>query len=440
MKSTASFHLALLACLGLSSLSAQSIEGPPSLIDYQGRLLNESGEALDDANTIPGNGQNFEIRFRIWDDISATDSTNLIWAEKQTVTVVDGNFSVRLGEGQAITLAEFDTLPLAGEIAAGPTALADAFDGKERYLGVTVMIPGETPAEITPRLSFLSAPYAMTAATAVNAQNAVTAQTATNAEMINGGTDAVITASTTVEINSPSLTINNPDNSRTSTLSVDSNNRINGQFTGRFYGTADYASSAGSATRATNADVATTARNVSGTSAWVSVSTSYNTTGGGVILYGKPYIRFVNQLTANYGMYTVNTSNRLQGSFAGTMYSSSDERLKENFVPLNGALDVVEGITPQFYNFKSQEDTDIELGVIAQELQDVLPSAVTDEGDPSASINETNCKTVDYKQLSVLAIGAIKEQQAIIESQQEKIDSLEERLAAIEELLSGQGE
>ena len=92
MKLSASHTLAALALLALGHLSAQTIEGPPSLIDYQGRLLNESGEALDDANTLPGNGQNFEIRFRIWDDISATDSANLIWAETQTVPVVDGNF------------------------------------------------------------------------------------------------------------------------------------------------------------------------------------------------------------------------------------------------------------------------------------------------------------------------------------------------------------
>jgi hypothetical protein len=88
------------------------------------------------------------MRFRIYDQ--QTGGTR-IWSEEQIVTVSNGMFSVRLGEGTGITN---ETSP----------PLTQAFNGSERFLGLTVVIPSQTPGEITPRLAFLSAPYAIVAA------------------------------------------------------------------------------------------------------------------------------------------------------------------------------------------------------------------------------------------------------------------------------------
>ena len=133
-------------------LSAQSV---PQFIDYQGRVVDGNGSPL--AAAQPGN---FEVEFRIWDE--ATGGV-VIWAEKQLVTVNNGQFSVRLGEGQPITAGGGGE---EGTVSHASPGLPGAFEAKDRHLGLTVKIPGQTPGEIVPRLSFLSAPFAMKAASA----------------------------------------------------------------------------------------------------------------------------------------------------------------------------------------------------------------------------------------------------------------------------------
>ena len=140
--------------LGLAPhVQAQTVAGAPTTIDYQGKALDSTGNPL--ANTTP---TNYEMRFRIYD---AQEGGTVIWSEKQVVTVSKGLFSVRLGEGTTLSPAE-------GTIA--QTALADAFADKARFLGVTIVISGQTPAEILPRLAFLAAPYAYVASKSVSAE------------------------------------------------------------------------------------------------------------------------------------------------------------------------------------------------------------------------------------------------------------------------------
>ena len=140
--------------LGLAShVQAQVVAGAPTTIDYQGKALDATGSPL--ANTTP---TNYEMRFRIYD---AQEGGTVIWSEKQIVTVSKGLFSVRLGEGTVLSPAE-------GSIA--QTALADAFASKERFLGVTIVITGQTPAEILPRLAFLATPFAYVASRSVTAE------------------------------------------------------------------------------------------------------------------------------------------------------------------------------------------------------------------------------------------------------------------------------
>lgn len=140
--------------LGLAPhVQAQTVAGAPTTIDYQGKALDSTGNPL--ANTTP---TNYEMRFRIYD---AQEGGTVIWSEKQIVTVSKGLFSVRLGEGTALSPAE-------GSIA--QTALADAFADRARFLGVTIVISGQTPAEILPRLAFLAAPYAYVASKSVSAE------------------------------------------------------------------------------------------------------------------------------------------------------------------------------------------------------------------------------------------------------------------------------
>lgn len=136
--------LATFACL-VASVSAQTLQSPPSTIDYQGRVLDANNQPL--APTTP---TNYRMEFRIY---STPTGGTPVWAEAQIVTVANGQFSVRLGEGTQITTPSLLLRP----------NLNTVFDQNERYLGITVDTPSPVDAEILPRLQFLTTPYAMTA-------------------------------------------------------------------------------------------------------------------------------------------------------------------------------------------------------------------------------------------------------------------------------------
>jgi microcystin-dependent protein len=154
---TTLFTLALASTLLLSPTVVRAAAGPPSTIDYQGRVLDGSGAPL-----APSTPTNYEIEFRIYD---APTGGTVIWAEKQLVTVLNGQFSVRLGEGQGIVTTGGAEEGSVGHASPG---LPGAFGDSSRHLGITVKIPGQTPGEITPRLAFLAAPYSFSAAHANN--------------------------------------------------------------------------------------------------------------------------------------------------------------------------------------------------------------------------------------------------------------------------------
>ena len=89
-----------------------------------------------------------------------------------------------------------------------------------------------------------------------------------------------------------------------------------------------------------------------------------------------------------------------------TAFYSSDERLKENISPISNALDKVLKISGNtfdwkegFENIHSHQGNDV--GVIAQEIQKVLPQLVT--------TRENGYKAVRYEKLVPLLIEAIKE-------------------------------
>jgi microcystin-dependent protein len=153
----------LLATAVPTFVAAQTVTigGAPATIDYQGKALDTTGTPL--ANTTAAN---YTMYFRIYD---AQEGGNIIWAESQIVTVSKGLFSVRLGEGSAI----------AGEGTVLQTNLADAFTAASRFLGVTVVITGQTPTEILPRLAFLATPFAYSANRSITAERLVLNPSAT---------------------------------------------------------------------------------------------------------------------------------------------------------------------------------------------------------------------------------------------------------------------
>ena len=76
-----------------------------------------------------------------------------------------------------------------------------------------------------------------------------------------------------------------------------------------------------------------------------------------------------------------NSGNSLSGDFTatGNITAFSDERLKENIETIEGALDKVSQMRGVTYNYKSElNDGQRGTGVIAQEMQQVMPEVVQD--------------------------------------------------------------
>jgi microcystin-dependent protein len=137
--------------------AAQSV---PSLINYQGRLTDQTGGPMPPGAYI--------LQFRLWSDPIATASTNLLWGQQQNVTVrSNGAFNAILG---AATASSIPGAPLA------VTNILSAFAGPSCYLGVTAAQgPGGVstqPTEILPRQQLLTVPYAVLAQQAQQAQQA----------------------------------------------------------------------------------------------------------------------------------------------------------------------------------------------------------------------------------------------------------------------------
>ena len=105
-----------------------------------------------------------------------------------------------------------------------------------------------------------------------------------------------------------------------------------------------------------------------------------------------------------------------------TAYYSSDISLKDNIRPIESAIFKVKQIRGvEFdWNEKSteiQQEKGHDVGLIAQEVEKVLPEVV--------QIREDGIKAIAYEKVVPLLVEAIKEQQVTIENLTKRIDLLE---------------
>jgi hypothetical protein len=109
---------------------------------------------------------------------------------------------------------------------------------------------------------------------------------------------------------------------------------------------------------------------------------------------------------------------------AATAYAtSSDYRLKENIVPMTGALATVTQLKPVTYKWKI--DGSDGQGFIAHELQAVVPDAVVGEKDAIDTEGNPEYQGVDTSFLVATLTAAIQEQQTIINDLKARVETLE---------------
>ena len=98
---------------------------------------------------------------------------------------------------------------------------------------------------------------------------------------------------------------------------------------------------------------------------------------------------------------------------AGSIDSASDIKLKTNIKTIDNALDKVLQLRGAEYD-RIDKDNQHEIGVIAQEVEEVIPELV--HGDET--------KTVSYGNMTAVLIEAIKEQNEIINRMRKEIEDL----------------
>lgn len=96
----------------------------------------------------------------------------------------------------------------------------------------------------------------------------------------------------------------------------------------------------------------------------------------------------------------------------------SDKNLKKNIQTLSGALDKIEELRGVTYEWKdSSKGSGLQIGVIAQEVEQVFPELV--------NTDKQGMKAVNYAALVAPLIEAVKEQQKQISALQAKVQVLE---------------
>ena len=112
-------------------------------------------------------------------------------------------------------------------------------------------------------------------------------------------------------------------------------------------------------------------------------------------------------LTSNWGGWGAYCDTSGNWTAQGNVTAYSDERLKDNIEPIENAVHKLKAIQGVTYNRNDIEGNPRQTGVVAQQVERVLPEVVM--------TNDDGIKTVAYGNMVGLLIEAIKEQQDEIE-------------------------
>lgn len=160
-----------------------------------------------------------------------------------------------------------------------------------------------------------------------------------------------------------------------------------------------------------------------GTAAYIDVGTANNFD---IRLNGSIRSTVDNADNLGSSTYRYNTVYATNG-----IINTSDRRDKTNIASLSYGLNEIMQLKPVSFNWKSNPKQDKKIGLIAQDLIEVLPEVVSTHENITSNKNErTKSQQVEVERMGVyysdlipVLINAIKEQQAIIEIQNSKIEA-----------------
>jgi hypothetical protein len=139
---------------------------------------------------------------------------------------------------------------------------------------------------------------------------------------------------------------------------------------------------------------------------------------------------------SNTGFIQPNGGGVYQGNNSSSWSTTSDRRLKKNIVDNTEGLDLISQIRVRNFEYRTAEEVTelpahtviekegVQLGVIAQELQEVCPDCIKEES--------TGVISVDSDNIFWHMVNAIKDLKAINDTQAETINALTARIVALE--------
>jgi len=143
---------------------------------------------------------------------------------------------------------------------------------------------------------------------------------------------------------------------------------------------------------------------------------------------GSPYSfpRMIIANNGNVGIGTMGPGSKLDVAgvvnASGGYTQTSDQRLKTDIKPLQlDALATVMKLRPVSFHWKAPTDSGMkvpQIGLVAQDVEKVLPLAVTTAPDARRT------KGINYNEVVAVLIKALQEQQEITTRQQEEIEKL----------------
>jgi hypothetical protein len=105
---------------------------------------------------------------------------------------------------------------------------------------------------------------------------------------------------------------------------------------------------------------------------------------------------------------------------SGTTYNTtSDIRLKTDIEPIDHATDMLMAMNPVSHRWKADPDADAVVGFIAQEMQEIVPEAVSGDADSDEMMS------MDYGRITPVLVAALQDAH-------KKIEALEARIANLE--------
>lgn len=125
--------------------------------------------------------------------------------------------------------------------------------------------------------------------------------------------------------------------------------------------------------------------------------------------------------TDSIGVTNSITANKMTSTIG--FFETSDERLKDIVNPIVVDLDKLSKLRKVYFNWKDKQNSDLQLGMIAQDVQELYPELVS----------ETNGElSLSYEKLSVIALKAID----VLHNENNELKSRIERLETLVNQLS----